>query len=446
MSYVNTLVAALVLFFPLSAAAALDPIPQTRLDADLRCRLGAYDLSAGARLVITGAGGSPRRLQYTLGDGRFGSLEERSDSSFSDGSHHFTFGSCESGSVIHRHAETESQGIRLKLREVMTQFKSNDSVLHGKLVLPARRHIRSAAVWIEGSNNNPSTDDSIWQYELARRGIASFVYDKRGTGASRGSPTSDFHLRADDTVAAINELRRLAPGIRRVGVIGGSQGGWVAPLTATKTSVDFVISAFAMAEGPIAQDQALVAQQIVDAGFGPAELALANDLTKITEKIVRSNLQDGFNDLDAFKSQHSDAPWLTAIQPRSYTGLFLRFSSAEIRAVGPSMAQGLSFDYEPLPVICSIKARQLWLLGGQDKQAPNANTLRILKDLQRLEKDVTVVVFPEADHGLIEKIEVNGKTVLAYSTGKFDIVADWIEQRKLPKKSHFLVMPARPER
>jgi pimeloyl-ACP methyl ester carboxylesterase len=331
---------------------------------------------------------------------------------------------------------------RVPLVEKQTSFTSDGLALHGKLVLPASGNAKSLAVWIEGSNNDPSTDDTVWQYELARRGVAVFVYDKRGTGTSAGAPSSDFHARARDTAAAVDAARRLAPGVRRVGVIGGSQGGWVAPLTATKVGLNFVIAAFALAEGPIAQDQALVAQQLREAGFDGIALAEARELTTITERIVRSNMSEGLAELDAFKAKHRNAPWLGAIQPRSYTGIFLKFSAEDIKANGPAMAQGLSFGYDPRPVIETIKPRQLWLLGGSDRQAPSGGTQAILQLVQKRRTDIAVVVFPKADHGLIESVRTDDGLASSYSAQLFDITADWIKDQKLPGSGRFIHMPA----
>nr|WP_255501067.1 alpha/beta fold hydrolase [Caulobacter sp. RHG1] len=297
------------------------------------------------------------------------------------------------------------------------------------------------AVWIDGSNNDPSTDDTAWQYELARRGVAVFVYDKRGTGASTGALSADFQVRARDTAAAVAEARRLLPGVRRVGVIGGSQGGWVAPLTATLTPLDFVIPAFAMAEGPIAQDRLVVEDQVRQAGFGDDALAQARALTAITERIVRSDFREGYAALDAFKARHASAPWLKAIQPRSYTGVLLTLSSADAKAGGPAASQGLSFAYEPRPVIEAIKARQLWLLGGDDHQAPNAGTQAILRQVQTRRKDLAVVVFPKADHGLIQRTRTADGTTTAYAAGLFDIAAVWIQTGRLPGPGNFVILP-----
>ena len=418
--------------------AALDASVTTRLADDLRCQLGVYGLPGQRTMAITGHDGQPRGLQYTLSDGRFGPLQEQPDGSFAGGAVTIRFEPCAAGTLwLGTPAGAERfRARRLALKQQETRFTSDGITLHGKLVLPPGGHARVLAVWVEGSNNNPSTDDCVWPYELARRGVAVFVYDKRGTGASGGAMLSDFHARARDTSAAVREARRLAPGIRRVGVIGGSQGGWVAPLVATQVRLDFVVAAFALAEGPIAQDQALVAQQLHEAGFDDAAQGPAQELTALTEKAVRTDLREGLDELDAFKTRWAGAPWLKAIQPRSYTGLFLQFTAADIRAHGPAMAQGLNFTHEPRPVIQAIRSRQLWLLGGRDRQAPNVGTQSILRQLQALGRPIDVVVFERADHGLIEPAaDGSGFT---YAASLFDTTADWVLRAQHPARGRFI--------
>lgn len=426
----------------IATAPSLDAVPQTRLDPALRCRLGAYALPDGQYVTITGHGGHPRDLQFTLSSGVFGQLREEADGAYVAGPLRVVFGPCDGGGLRLTQSGRTVEGARLPLAETQTDFAGDGVTLHGKLVTPTGGRAKALAVWIDGSNNDPSTDDVAWQYELARRGVAVFVYDKRGTGASGGSLSADFHVRARDTAAAVAEARRLAPGVRRIGVIGASQGGWVAPLTATLAPLDFVIPAFAMAEGPIAQDRRIVENQLRAAGFGEDVLAEARSLTALTERIVRSNFQDGLEELDAFRATHAGRPWLAAIQPRSYTGILLTMSGAEARAGGPTAAQGLSFDYEPRPVIERIEARQLWLLGGADRQAPSEATQAILRQTQVRRPDLDVVVYPKADHGLIERVHTPDGTVSAHPGGLFDLVATWIEDRRLPAKGRFVVMPA----
>lgn len=436
------LAAAALLAASMTAAAALDAVPPTRLDADLRCLLGVYTLPAQTSVTIAGAEGQPRALRYVLSNGQFGELKEAAGGSFEGPALAIRFEPCRAGRLRLTQGGVDVGGQRLALVERETRFTSDGISLHGKLVMPAGGSARALAVWVEGSNNNPSTDDSVWPYELARRGVAVFVYDKRGTGTSEGAPSSDLKARARDSAAAVAEARRLAPGIRRVGVVGGSQGGWVAPITAAMVPLDFMVAAFATAQSPIAQDQALVAQQLADAGFDATAQRQAQALTAITERIVRTNMQEGLDELDAFKTRWAGAAWLGAIEPRSYTGLFLRFSAGDIKTHGPALAQGMSFDHEPRPYIESIASRQLWLLGGKDRQAPNAGTQAILRQLQLKRRDVAVVVFPKADHGLVEPVNTGQGVAMAYSARLFDVTADWITQRRLPAPGRFIQMPA----
>ena len=421
------LLVAALLATPLAMAAPLDAAPQTRLADQLRCHLGVNDLGNDEAIVVTGAGGAPRELIYTLSTGAFARATEAADGSFTSGQTAITFAT---GAGV-------KTGNRVALITRETAFTSEGLTFHGKLAMPARGRAQAFAVWVEGSNNNPSTDDAVWPYELARRGIGVFVYDKRGTGASGGAMSSDVLVRARDTAAAVAQARRLAPHVRRVGVIGASQGGWVAPLTATLSTLDFVIPAFALAESPIAQDQALVQLQLRQAGFDAQAQAAAQELTAITARIVVRNADEDFAALDAFKAKNAGAPWLKAIQPRSYTGLFLMFSTAQIKAAGPAMAQGLRFDYDPRPVIETIAPRQLWLLAGADTQAPNAQTQTILRELQTKRDDLSVVVFAKADHGMIEATQTAKGPAMAYAAELFDLTADWIKTNTLPGRANF---------
>lgn len=411
------------------SAPTLDAVVKTRLDADLQCHLGAYALPGGRYLTITGSQGHPRNLSYGRSEGGLGRLEAKADGSYvapTPGGLRLTFEPCASGLVQMEDGGATVTGQRLPLVVRETRFQSGAVSLRGKLVLPPGGKAKALAVWIGGSNNDPDTDDVAWQYELARRGVGVFVYDKRGTGGSTGDLTADFNLRAADTAAAVAEARRLAPKVAKVGVIGASQGGWVAPLTATLTPLDFVVPAFALAEGVPAQDKAVVAEQLRRAGHGEDAQRQAAELASAAEVVVRSNFTTGYEALETLKAKYQGQAWYAAIQPRSYTGVLMRITPEQARAGGPAQAQGLSFNYEPRPVIETIKPRQLWLLGGSDRQAPSARTVEILQEIQHTRADLDVVVFPAADHGLTERFKGAGGETSAYSRGLFDLLASWI--------------------
>lgn len=131
-------------------------------------------------------------------------------------------------------------------------FESGPLSLEGDLILPAGGAEKKAAVvFVTGSgdslyqNYSPGVVETFVQGVFLPRDIAVFYYNKRGMGQSQGSwLNNDFQGRADDTYAAV-EFLRAHPAIDpdRIGVIGHSQGGWIANLTAAQhDEITFFIS------------------------------------------------------------------------------------------------------------------------------------------------------------------------------------------------------------
>jgi hypothetical protein len=74
----------------------------------------------------------------------------------------------------------------------------------------------------------------------------------------------------------------------------------------------------------------------------------------------------------------------------------------------------------------------LWLLAGRDTEAPSDNTLRILRGLQSELPGLDVIVFPNADHGLVDVVEENGKLRdTNFSAGYFETMVTWIKTQRL---------------
>jgi len=118
--------------------------------------------------------------------------------------------------------------------------------LAGMLFMPEGPGPFPGVVIIHGSGN--SRRDSRWyltltQY-LQQNGIAVLLPDKRGSERSAGNwRTASFEDLASDTIAAIRFLKRQDQyPISKIGVIGLSQGGHIAPIVARKSDdVAFVV-------------------------------------------------------------------------------------------------------------------------------------------------------------------------------------------------------------
>jgi hypothetical protein len=55
-----------------------------------------------------------------------------------------------------------------------------------------------------------------------------------------------------------------------------------------------------------------------------------------------------------------------------------------------------------MPVLTNLEIPQLWILGGQDRDAPPGETIRRLAALQNAGRPITTAVFADADHGMHE--------------------------------------------
>ena len=114
-------------------------------------------------------------------------------------------------------------------------FASGPTTLAGSLYLPARGGRHPAVILVHGSG--PQTRDSYAPFAkvFAKHGIATLIYDKRGTGALTGNwQRAPFSALADDAAAGLEFLRRRVEiDSTRVGIWGGSEGGWIAPWVAS---------------------------------------------------------------------------------------------------------------------------------------------------------------------------------------------------------------------
>lgn len=131
-------------------------------------------------------------------------------------------------------------GISQDYERSAVAFQSGKTVLHGDLLKPPGEGPFPVVVFLPGSGEGSyRTNYKVFVEEalenpLKGKGMAILYFDKRGIGESGGSwQKADFHQRAEDAIAAVRYLKTL-PGIdsNRVGVVGHSQGGWIAMMCA----------------------------------------------------------------------------------------------------------------------------------------------------------------------------------------------------------------------
>ncbi len=122
------------------------------------------------------------------------------------------------------------------------KFLSQGDSLAGTIYKPD--HISAAVVIIHGSGQEKRMTE--FAIMLANNGIAVFTYDKRGVGESGGIyagpevgtnnvDAANLNLLSLDASAAVDILSKYLSNKKiAIGLTGGSQAGWIIPLTAEK--------------------------------------------------------------------------------------------------------------------------------------------------------------------------------------------------------------------
>jgi pimeloyl-ACP methyl ester carboxylesterase len=415
--------------------------PEAPPDARLACHYGAYDLGEGRVAAVTPTSG-PQALRMTFLSGETWRLKP--DPAASQlvpaafvASTGWTekavegvavqFAPCSEGSVTITGGALAGTGRRQTFDITDATFESHGLRLTGRLVMPRLEGAIPVAVLVHGSERDSAILFNRMQYLLPASGVGVFVYDKRGTGKSEGSYSQNFHLLSDDAAAALKKARAMAGALAsEVGFQGGSQAGWIEPLAARKANADFVVVGYGLAESPLAEDREEVFDDLRTAGYGEDVIAKAREITGATGRVMASDFREGFDGLDAVRAKYEKEPWYPKIKGE-FTGDFLSTPNWLIKLIGPFFDVGTSWEYDPVPALKAYERPHLWVLGGRDSSAPSANTLRILREVQASRPNLDVVMFPTADHGIIEFDEKDGEREhTRFSEGYLRLVADWI--------------------
>lgn len=409
---------------------------------------GLYELENGRRLSIFDVVDQLRDHQLVAiepGSGRARTLYPVSDSVFEAGSGWFAQEPREyrlrfrkgtdgriAGVVQAPLADTAGRGevvngrpVQLRAREV--EFGDAEVRLSGTVVLPSSEGLHPGVVIVHGSG--PLTRRApLYMAELfAARGIAALAYDKRGTGASTGEWRAASHeALAGDARAAWRTLRDQAEvDPDRVGLFGSSEGGYVAPLMASREpDVAFVVCRVcpALPQAQVALDQQAFA--LGAAGYSEQEIV---DAIEFHRRLVRYTVDR--EDRDALESAFDrwrDAPWMdrygfqTIPPPEApYWQRFRRVLTVDPRE---------RFRRIDAPVLIVLGERDERILVDKHRPAFEAAGRAAGND------DFTVEVMPDATHGLLVAREGPGGEALPperFAPAFHDLVVQWVAERVL---------------
>jgi len=304
--------------------------------------------------------------------------------------------------------------------------------LAGTLTLPKGAGPFPAAVLISGSGPH-DRDETIAGHKpflvladyLTRKGIAVLRYDKRGVGKSSGTQddatTEDL---AGDAEAAMAYLRsRKEIDAKRIGLIGHSEGGMIAPMIAARGgNVAWMVLLAAPArngESTLLKQSESIARA---GGLSEAQIERSLELDRKSYALVlevkdRAALEAKLEDLVKSSGMGASMP------QEALEGQIHAMSSPWFR---------FFLEYDPLPALRKVKCPVLALDGEKDLQVPAGENLPELKKAfeEGGNGDATVQELPGLNH-LFQHCNTGspveyGAIEETFAPEALQLIGDWI--------------------
>ena len=279
------------------------------------------------------------------------------------------------------------------------RYASGDLTLAALLLVPDSAGPHPAAVILQGSGTSDRTN--AWARaiadELVEAGLVVLLTDKRGSGASEGDwRTADFDDLAADALAGLAFLRsRPEVDAKRIGLVGLSQGGWVAPVAASRAEdIAFVIDVSGAAVTFSEQTFAEMANTARQAGLSPEGVQGVIDLNRATAGYLTTGNWEAYEEA---RTRALDTEW----------GEIASGFPAERELPIWTFLRGVA-DFDPLPYWNQVTAPVLVLYGEEDE----SDNVPVAESVRRLEfafgaagkENYEIVVIPGAGHAFIDPV------------------------------------------
>jgi pimeloyl-ACP methyl ester carboxylesterase len=270
------------------------------------------------------------------------------------------------------------------------KFKDRDVTLAGSLFIPVSNKPTSAIIIIHGSGagNRDKWTYNFWGYFFAKQGLATLIYDKRGNGESTGNlENASFDDHANDVVAGIEYLKtRKEIDKDHIGLFGSSQGGWLAPLAASKTDdVSFLILNVAPSVSVAKQEIDRVIYTMKEEGYTEEEIKLAKEYT---EKMFEVSYNYGkMSDLQPLIDSVKNKDWTEILTIVENEGDFEDWRLQK---------------YEPTSVLSKTTIPTFVAYGENDHTVPPAENKELMKQYldKAGNKSYKIIVVPNIGHNM----------------------------------------------
>jgi dienelactone hydrolase len=313
------------------------------------------------------------------------------------------------------------------IREESVHFASGTLALGGTLFLPEGPN-RHPAVFLFHGSGRQARDLSTARW-FAEQGFAALTYDKRGVGESTGDfRTGPFMNLCDDGLAALAYLKsRKEIDSRHIGVWGLSQGGWLGPLAASRsTDISFVIAVSGPGVSPGEQMLVYYANELRDRGVPESDVHEADAVRRNVWNYLFTGR--GYEEARLELEQARAKRWFGEVNSQQ-DKLFERLQKpSELDQPGSRI---LSFrremTYDPVPALKALRVPALFLFGAEDRLIPVDKSVEVIRGiLTQTRADFTIQVFDHDDHIMrVATGDDRGSIDLRY----LDTMRNWLTEK-----------------
>jgi len=262
-------------------------------------------------------------------------------------------------------------------REVRFDSTDGNATLAGTLTLPEGDGPHPAAILVSGSGAQ-NRDSEIFGHRsflviadhLTRAGVAVLRYDDRAFAESTGDPGGTTHDFLNDTAGALEFLTAQSEiDATRIGVIGHSEGGMIAPMLAARDErVAFVV----MLAGPGVKFSELLLRQQVDV-LGPGSTPEQLETLTAAARAVYAAMEAGEEIPDVhFRTMVQTQLEIAGVNSGG-EALEVTMRSARAQLMLPWLQAVLSID--PATYLPSVRCPLLALNGTLDTQVAHEPNL-----------------------------------------------------------------------
>jgi len=248
-----------------------------------------------------------------------------------------------------------------KLSEVtyseITFINKYDSIkLSGMLFSPRGVDSFPLAIIINGSGTSSRTNPwylTVAQY-LQRNGIGVLLPDKRGSEKSEGNWRGvSLETLAKDTEAAIEFIQNQANvQYSKIGIIGMSQGGWIAPIVASnRKDISFIVN-------------------------------MSGSMTTTDDQLL-------------FEEYNN-------IRPYTYDFIAQLISPLTTKSLKRKKHIEALLGYDPAPYWKTINRPVFLAYGGGDTNCPVEKSVEIMKQINK--SNFTYRIYPKGGHGILNPV------------------------------------------